>query len=350
MFLYLGFNQDVRDRRVCDGVLIHLAGAQGLDLNSRFTNLDAASQWGGVGLYPRDLFPFSYGVTTDPITGRTDGILKRPTTDPLVIHLDTENEFYQSYASLVTHDARGTPLQLPDSVRYYYLSNAQHTSGTPSTRGICDQPTNPLNYGPFMRAALVALDHWASVGTPAPQSQYPRVDDGTAVSADEVRAAYPAIPGVTFGVANRLAVRDYGAAVSPAGGVNLVSPGVDVPGSDYSVLLPKVDGDGLSVVGLRRPDDVQTPIATLNGWGVRGEAFRAGELCGLNGRYIPFARTTAERTASRDPRPSLEERYRSHDEYVGRVTMAALDLKQQGFLLLDDVEQIISEAVKRSVP
>ena len=71
-------------------MLVQLAGTQGLDLTSRFSNIDNASQWGAIGLYPRDLFPFSYRVTTDPVSGRTDGILKRPATDPLVFQMDTE--------------------------------------------------------------------------------------------------------------------------------------------------------------------------------------------------------------------------------------------------------------------
>lgn len=32
---------------------------------------------------------------------------------------------------------------------------------------------------------------------------------------------------------------------------------------------------------------------------------------------IPFARTLEQRRANHDPRPSLEERYGSHDGYVG---------------------------------
>jgi len=64
-------------------------------------------------------------------------------------------------------------LELPNGVRYYFMSDAQHTSGTPSTKGICDQLTDPLNNNPFMRAALVALDRWASDGTPASPSQHP---------------------------------------------------------------------------------------------------------------------------------------------------------------------------------
>jgi hypothetical protein len=349
-FLYLGFNEDLQGRRVCDGVISHLAGAQGLDLNTRFSDIDNASQWGAIGLYPRDLFPFSYGVTTDPVSGRMDGILKHPSTDPLVMQIDTENEFFQSYASLVTHDGLGNPLQLPDSVRYYFLSNAQHTSGSPSTRSICAQPTNPLNYNAFMRAMLVALDQWASQGVAAPPSQYPRADDGTAVSFEEARSAYPSIPGVQFGTPNELSVRDYGPGVTAAGGVTTLSPGLEVPGQQYTVLVPRTNADGLDLAGLRKPDDVQTPIATLNGWGVRGSGFRAGALCGLNGQLVPFPRTEAERLASGDPRLSVAERYPSHADYVGRVAAAATELADARYLLPEDAQRLIDQADARQVP
>jgi hypothetical protein len=349
-FMYAGFNEDVQGRKVCDGVLVQLAGAQGLDLESRFTNIDNASQWGALGVYPRDLFPFSYGVTTDPVTGQTDGILKRAATDPLVIQMDTENEFFQSYASLVTHDGLGHPLQLPDNVRYNLMSDAQHTSGSPSVKTICDQPTDPLNYNPFMRAMLSALDRWATNGTPPPPSQYPRADDDTAVSPQAWSDLYPRIPGVQLGAPNALSVRDYGTAVTPVGGIISNSPRVPVEGTSYVVLVPRPTPDGLDAAGLRRPDDVRTPLATLNGWGVRGAGFRAGELCGLNGQNIPFAATAVEREASGDPRLSIEERYPTHTDYVSHVTEAAQEMQNNGYLLADDAAQMIADANARQVP
>src|SRR5207245_4222515 len=108
--------------------------------------------------------------------------------------------------------------------------------------------------------------------------------------------------------------------------------------------------DGLDVAGLRRPDDVQTPIATLNGWNVRGAGFRAGDLCGLNGQDVPFAATEAERRASGDPRPSLEERYPTHDDYAGRVASAARDMASSGYLLAADVDRIVSATADAPVP
>jgi hypothetical protein len=50
-------------------------------------------------VYPGGEFPFSYPVITDPIAGRTDGLLARCLAAgncPKIIQTDTELEFYQS--------------------------------------------------------------------------------------------------------------------------------------------------------------------------------------------------------------------------------------------------------------
>jgi hypothetical protein len=39
----------------------------------------------------------------------------------------------------------------------------------------------------------------------------------------------------------------------------------------------------------------------------------------MTGGFHPFARTKAEREASKDPRPSIEERYTSKEEYLSQV-------------------------------
>ena len=65
-------------------------------------------------------------------------------------------------------------------------------------------------------------------------------------------------------------------------------------------------------------------------------------ICNYVGGIIPFARTVAERQATRDPRPSLEERYGSHAGYVAAVRKAAARAVAQGFLLPEDAADLIS--------
>jgi hypothetical protein len=69
-----------------------------------------------------------------------------------------------------------------------------------------------------------------------------------------------------------------------------------------------------------------------------------GQSCGLSGGYIPFARTKAERLAKGDPRLSLEERYRSHEEYVQIVQAAAGKLVQERLLMQQDADAMIKQA------
>jgi len=64
---------------------------------------------------------------------------------------------------------------------------------------------------------------------------------------------------------------------------------------------------------------------------------------------IPLRRTRAERLATGDPRPSLEELYRDHKGYLRAVAKAAKRLAHDGFLLEEDVDQIIQKADASSV-
>ena len=146
---------------------------------------------------------------------------------------------------------------------------------------------------------------------------------------------FPAIPGVSYtGLRNDLCEVDYS-----------VQPPRPIASHEYLVMVPKVDADGNEIGGIRLPD-VAAPIGTYTGWNPRRAGFAEGELC-LLGSYLPFAATKAERLATGDPRPSLEERYPSHDAYVQAVAKAARDLRDARLLLDEDVERYIDAAIKR---
>ena len=57
---------------------------------------------------------------------------------------------------------------------------------------------------------------------------------------------------------------------------------------------------------------------------------------------IPFARTAEERRANNDPRPSLQERYGSHDGYVAAVKKAAERAVAESFLLPEDAAALVT--------
>jgi hypothetical protein len=53
--------------------------------------------------------------------------------------------------------------------------------------------------------------------------------------------------------------------------------------------------------------------------------------------------------AKNDPRPSLEERYGTHEGYVQQVKAAAAKIVAAGFLLQNDADRLVAEAEKSNV-
>ena len=107
--------------------------------------------------------------------------------------------------------------------------------------------------------------------------------------------------------------------------------------------MPAIDGDGNETDGVRSVA-LQAPLGTYTGWNRRKAGFAEGDLCYLVGSFFPFARTRAEREANGDPRPSLEERYGTHEGYVAAVQAAATRLNAEGFLLPEDAARLRAEA------
>ena len=347
-FLYLGFNEDEAHRQVFDAVNVHIPGSHRLFANVAFADPNTYSRQDDRHHFVSTSYPpMQYGVITDPLSGIRDGILKRPDTDPLVIQTDSENEFYTMKASLNVHDGRGRPIFVPDNVRLYLLSNFQHgggdpTAAVPGASALCANPTNPNYHGPTHRAMLMALDAWADRGVEPPPSRYPRVENGTLVTLDEYLQDFPAIPGAAVVQAlNEVSLLNFGPSFGPEGGfLTTLPPGI---GPAYAVLVPSADADGLNPAGIR-PLEVRVPLGTNLGWNVRAEGRREGNLCGLTGSFLPFARTRAEREAAGDPRLSLEERYTDHGGYVEAVRRATADLVRERFLLEEDAERFVREA------
>ena len=347
-FLYLGFNEDEAHRKVFDAMWIHKPGSHRLFANVEFADPNTyARQDDRQNFLSTSYPPFSFAVTTDPISGVRDGLSKRPATDPLIFQSDTENEFWAMKASLNVADGMGQPVAPPDNVRLYFLSSFQHGGNSPppafpAPAGICENPGNPNHHGPTVRALLMALDDWADRGTPPPPSNYPSVSDGTLVPLADARSAFPKIPGVSFPeVVTELQLLDFGPSFSSGGGRLTVLP--PKLGPSYKILVPKSNEDGLNIAGVR-PMEIRAPLGTNAGWNVRTAGARGPNLCGLRGSYIPFAATQTERSASGDPRRSLEERYQSHEGYVKAARQAAQELVAERFLLDEDAERFIAEA------
>jgi Alpha/beta hydrolase domain len=352
-FLYLGFNEDETHRPVFDARWIHKSGTNRLFANVEFADPNTYSRQDDRQDFLSTTYPpTTLAVTTDPISGIRDGLVKRPDTDGLIFESDTENEFYNMRASLNVADGLGNPVPLPKNVRLYFLSGFQHSGNNPpdsfpGPAGMCENATNPNYHGPTVRALLMALDAWVDSGVEPPASNYPSRRDNTLVPLETAQQAFPKIPGVTLPpMLNELQLLDFGPLFEPEGGVLTELP--PLLGPNYKIFVPEPDSDGLDIAGIR-PMEIRVPLGTNMGWNVRAAGFRAPNLCGLNGSFVPFATTKAERLAKGDPRLSLRERYRDHQGYVLAVQRAAAELVRERFLIQEDADRFVSDAQASSI-
>ena len=342
-FVYHGFNEDESHRKVFDAVAPHVAGGGRLFLNYEFARPVTSSQQHSNQLDP-ELFPHAYNVIKDAQSGRRDGILKRPKTDPLVFHTQTSTEYWQKRGCLAHTDGKGHDLRIPENARIYVIASAQHNSpfGSEPVTDDSQLLVNPLPAGDILRALMVALDQWVARGIPPPPSHYPSVNAGTLVPPKRNSVGFPTVPGVRFNALhNRQLFLDYGKNILR--GKMKTHPPQPIDHGAYEILVPKVDTDGNDRAGIRLPS-VQVPLGTYTGWNLRPQGLAEDELAGLLGSFIPFAKTKAERRKSGDPRPSIEERYKNRDDYVRQISRAARRLVEQRYLLAENAARMIAEA------
>lgn len=341
-FVYGGFNASDTGRRIFDGIFSHVAGGGRLQLNYRFAQPDRYPRQHEDHLYPSEEFPFAYGRTEDPFTGRQDAILKRPETDPLVVHTQTATEYWQRRGSLVHTDPRGNDLPEHENIRVYLLSSLQHNDAAAALEGgVPRYPLNPLPANPVLRALLAALDEWATKGVPPPESRVPTRSAGDLVTGAGFRKGFPAVPGSACAEPHALYHLDRGAEF--ANGVISREPPVEDKTREYPVFVPAVDADGNETAGVRVPE-VTAPLATYTGWNLRKDS---EVMAGIVGSALPFALTERTRAARGDPRPSIEGRYPSREAYFAAVREAAEELVEQRLLLAEDVERCVALAGKR---
>ncbi len=356
-FLYQGFNADKNGKIVFDGMFPIISAARRTWTNAAFAQPGRWSKQHEDHFMPGFQFPFTYAVTTDPVSGATDGLFKQCTatnTCPKVMQLDGAFEWWGGAASLVVTDGRGNDIQLPQNVRYYLVSGTQHGGGSGVTTGnltlpaagsLCQLPGSPVEETPVERALIPALVAWVGHGTPPPASQYPTVASGNLVAPTQAATGFPNLSNVTVpsgpgatptplkltfnGEYNQLFVTDYSNAV----------PVVNTA-QQYTILVPKVDANGNETTGVLVPD-VSAPLATYTGWNYRGSGHAIGDGCISNGAAIPFAVNAAAQAGGVDTRATLDSLYGgSKATYQAAVAAAANALVKQGYLLQDDASNI----------
>jgi hypothetical protein len=348
-FLYQGFNADENGRQVFDGVLDQVGGAGRGSFNHRFgqASRDALQHFNIQ--YPVDMFPFADGPETDPASGSADGLLEKSRkngTVPRVFHILTNSEYFNRAGSLVTTDPAGLrDSVIPETTRVYFISGAPHIVGAfppapnPDASFLGQASMNALDYDPLIRALFQAMVSWIASDMPPPASAHPKIADGTLRPA--AAAGWPAFLGIGIPAEPQTPHRlDFG----PEWERGIVSFEPPRIGPAYAVLVPAVDEDGNDRAGIRLPE-IEAPLATHTGWNYRDPGIGAPDrLSSEIGSYFPFPRTASERARTGDPRPSIEERYRSREEYLGRIIDAALALVENRFLLTSDLPGIVERA------
>ncbi len=363
-FLHFGFNEDVDGKIVFDGIMPIVPAARGTWTNAQFSQPGRWSREHEDHFTPGFQFPFAYNVITDPVSGKTDGIMKQcdaTGTCPKIMQIDGEFEWWGGGASLVVTDGAGKDLTLPPNVRYYVVAGARHTGDQGVTTGlftqpaagsVCALPNSPVAERPVARALIPAMVDWVAQGKTPPPSQYPTIAAGTAVEPTQAATGFPDLSDVMvpngpaakpvrlhvqYPLYNPVFVTDYSSA----------TPVVDVT-KPYDVLVPKVDRNGNATSGVRVPD-VSVPLATYSGWSYRGAGHAAGEGCLSAGSAIPLAVSKRAERGGHDKRTTLASLYKGRADYVKQVAQAAHALVDQGYLLPLDADNLfIANAQKIS--
>jgi alpha/beta hydrolase family protein len=330
--LHYGLNVDESGREAFDGVLANVAGGMRGEFNQRFGQNSKDRPWTMAHLEPFQVEP----------RGRVK-----------VVYTNTSAEYHRGDASLVHTDPDGgRDMEHGANVRVYHFAGTEHGLGVwpPSNTQVAAADPHGwveraqhlrgvMNYGRLLRACLVSLDRWVSEGVAPPASRHPRVADGTAVAPETLAGVFGAIPGAHYPRRHARPQRvDFGADPELRR-VSVTPPRVGPP---YGTRVAAVNADGNEVGGVILPE-LAVPLATHTGWNPRHPDIGGGDqLLVFAGATLPFPKTRAEREATRDPRPSIAERYASRSDYLARVRDAAEALVKDGYLLEEDVETSIA--------
>jgi hypothetical protein len=332
---YHDLNLDEHGREALDGIIANVAGGLRGEFNQRF------------GQNSKDrphMMDQAHSATDTELTRRLAG----RGSSLRIFYTNSSAEYHRGDASLVHTDPDGTrDVPSGPSARVYHFAGTEHGLGVwpPTDRRVAAaDPAEPLehsqnlrntiDYAPLLRACLVNLDRWVTEGIEPPASRHPRLADGSAVTFQSLQATFDRIPGAAYPRHHARPRRLDFSALPPR------------PGPALGSLVSAVDADGNETGGIALPE-MSVPLGTHTGWTLRHPDIGGeGQRLVFAGATIPFARTRREREASGDPRLSIEERYRSRDDYLERVGQAAAALAVAGYLLQEDIELTVALAAR----
>ena len=365
-FLHLGFNQDEGNRKVYDGAWPIIAGRR-LSLNTRFAMPDGALKLYEAGSEgPQWWTRWPDTVRGLPAAGILDRCTANNTCPKIVEHFGAAEMWALTLSPSFLGTGADKDIPVPANVRRYYIPSTQHGGGNggfnvnPAMAPGCPGPNfgrgsfpaNPVPHTETMNALRVHFRNWVMHDMPMPPSKYPSLGNGYLVDATKEATGFPSIPGVPAnaptGLINPMLDYDWGTNFNYVDGSGIpskVPPGIK---RAIKMKVPRVDADGNELGGV--PVVLRdAPLGTYLGWNVVAAGFHQGKICNYAGGMIPFAKTRAERMANGDPRPSLEERYKTHEGYVEAVKAAAAKAVAEAFLLQADADRLIAAASASNV-
>ena len=356
-YIFLGMNEDEKGRIVHEGAWPLIAGRRVAN-NSRWGQPDGVLelyQMGSEG--PQWWHSFPDQVRDLHPGGILDRCSRGSNTCPKIVETFGGSEVFalKMTTSWVGTDPKND-IPLPDNVRRYYLPSSTHGGGN----GAMDQNSSPTgascpgnNWGTgayrsnpvpsteLVNRMRVALRDWVTKGIEPPPSVWPHMvgakSERTLVEATKAAMGFPSgVPGVpdsvfapenfVFPVFDYDWGPDFDEFNATGDPTNIPPPIKHV----IKMMVPKVDADGNELGGV--PTVLRdAPLGTYLGWNLTSSGFHAGQVCTYVGGFIPFAIHRADKAAG-DPRPSLEERYGTHDGYVAAVKAAADDAACKGYL------------------
>lgn len=303
-FLSEGMNVDENGNAVFDGVHVHIAGGRRGEFNCRY------GQPGVIWRGPGDVAPF----TTNALLERQRAVGGMPK----VVATNSAAEYWRGDAWLAHGNAVArTDVDDAPGVRHYLLAGVDHLGEIGAFAAAMIPAVNPPNglsaVGPE-RAIFVALERWVRDDVEPPPSRVPRLDDGTAIDRAEALARFAARPGVYTPTPDAL----------PGGGDDA-----------SAVIVSALDEHGNEIAGVRLPQLVE-PVAAYTGWNVRPS------IDGLPDLMPDFIGSRLPCTG-----PPPEQRYTDHADYEARVREAAGELVVERFLLPEDVDLVVGDALHR---
>jgi len=373
-FIFLGMNQDEANRIVHEGAWPLIAGRRVAN-NSRWGQPDGVLelyQMGSEG--PQWWHSFPDRVRDLPPGGILDRCSETDTCPKIIETFGGAEVFaLKMTTSWVGTDPKND-IPLPDNVRRYYLPSSTHGGGNgamdenpPNTGANCpgnNWGTGTLRANPVPATALVnrlrvALREWVMNGTLPPESVWPRMrgpkNDRALVEPTKAAMGFPNyVPGIPDSIflpenfVNPILDYDWGPAFDEFNATGTPTNEPPPIKSVIKMLVPKVDSDGNELGGV--PTVLRdAPLGTYLGWNITSAGFHAGQTCNYVGGMVPFAKTKAQRLAT-DPRPSLEERYRTHAGYVAAVVAAANNAACQGYLLAGPAAAAMGAKCTSTIP